>query len=65
MFEKVRPVASHAGSKTSGQRRQGGRALFAPVSEVSADKTTNNIRVAILIVVLTASPFDKVFITLV
>jgi len=48
----------------SGQR-QGGRELIAPVLEASADKTINNIKVAILIVVFTASPFGKLFITLV
>jgi hypothetical protein len=65
VFEKVRPVASQAGSKTSGQSRQGGRALFAPVSEVSADKTIKNIKAAILTVVFTVSPFGKLFIALV
>jgi hypothetical protein len=64
VFEKVRPVASQAGSNTSGQR-QGGRKLFAPVSEASADKAINSIKVTVLIVVFTASPFGKLFITLV
>jgi hypothetical protein len=63
-FEKVRPVASQCGSKTSGQM-QGGRKLIAPVSEVSADKTINNIKAAILIEVFMAAPLGKLFITLV
>jgi len=62
-FEKVRPAASQCGSKTSGQR-QGGRKLFAPVSEASADKTINNIKAVILIVVFIASPLGKLFVTL-
>jgi hypothetical protein len=65
VFEKVRPVASQAGSKTSGQSRQGGRALVAPVPEVSADKAINNVKATILIVVFMASPFSKLFIALV
>jgi hypothetical protein len=63
-FEKVRPLASQYGSKTSGQR-QGGRKLFAPVSEASADKTINNVKAANLIVVFMASPLGKLFITFV
>jgi hypothetical protein len=63
-FEKVAPVASQYGSKTSGQR-QGGRKLFAPESEVSADKTINNIKAVILIEVFMASPLGKLLITLV
>jgi len=41
------------------------RELCPPVLEGSADKTINNIKAAILIVVFTASPFGKSFITLV
>jgi hypothetical protein len=62
-FENVRPVASQYGSKTSGQR-QGGRKLFAPVSEASADKTINNIKAPILTVAFMPSPFGKLVITL-
>jgi hypothetical protein len=57
-------VASQYGSKTSGQR-QGGRKLFAPESEVSADKTINNIKAVILIEVFMAFPLGKLLITLV
>jgi hypothetical protein len=44
---------------------QGGRELFAPVSEESADRTINNAKAAILTVVFMESPFGKLFITLV
>ena len=44
---------------------QDGLKLFAPVSELSADKMINNIKAAILTVVFTASPFGKLFIALV
>jgi hypothetical protein len=64
VFEKVRPVASQAGSKTSGQM-QGGRELCAPVSEVSAETTINKIKAATLIAVFTVSPFSKLLITIV
>jgi hypothetical protein len=62
-FEKVRPVASQCGSKTSGQMHL--RELCAPVLEGNADKAINNIKAPILIVVFTVSPFSKLFITLV
>jgi len=39
------------------------QAGFAPVSEVSADKTINNIKAAILTVVFMVSPFGKLFVT--
>jgi hypothetical protein len=63
VFEKVRPVASQAGSKTSGQMQM--RSLFAPVLEVSADKAMSSIKAAILIVAFMVSPLCKLFITLV
>jgi len=63
LFEKVRPVASQCGSKTSGQMQM--RELCGLALEANTDKTINSIEAAIFIVIFIVFPLGELFITLV